>query len=289
MSLLGFLGPVPTKVDLAVECLERVDCGRYVREKIRYSVGPDEFVSAFVCVPHDLTGPAPAVFCHHQHASRFDLGKSEVVGLAGDPDQAYAHELAERGFVTIAPDAIGFEERNWSPDGASNVTWFELSTRLVRGRTMLASCLHEISAALDYLTSRPDVDATRIGFLGHSYGGRMALWAPAYDLRITASVSNCGCIPFRHSYSHDTGIQAEFVVPGFAASHDLEDVIACFDRTALLISAGTADKWSRGAEELFAAVERRLGDRAELALYEGGHVFTPAMRERAYQFLADRC
>ncbi|MEU4163430.1 dienelactone hydrolase family protein [Actinoplanes sp. NPDC026670] len=289
MSLLGFLGPVPTKADLAVECLERVDCGRYVREKIRYSVGPGEFVSAFVCVPHDLTGPAPTVFCHHQHASRFDLGKSEVVGLAGDPDQAYAHELAERGFVTIAPDAIGFEERNWSPDGASNVTWFESSTRLVRGRTMLAACLHEISAALDYLTSRPEVDATRIGFLGHSYGGRMALWAPAYDSRITASVSNCGCIPFRHSYSHDTGIHAEFVVPGFAASHDLEDVIACFDRTALLISAGTADKWSRGAEELFAAVERQLGDRAELALYEGGHVFTPAMRERAYQFLTDRC
>jgi dienelactone hydrolase len=289
MSLQGFLGPFPTKVDLAVECLERVDCGRYVREKVRYAVGPEERVSAYVCVPHDLAGPAPAVFCHHQHASRFGLGKSEVVGLAGDPDQAYAHELAERGFVTIAPDAIGFEERNWSPGGASNISWFELSTRLVRGQTLLASCLHEISTALDYLTSRPEVEASRIGFLGHSYGGRMALWAPAYDPRITASVSNCGCIPFRHSYSHDTGIQAEFVLPGFAASHDLEDVIACFDRTALLISATTEDKWSRGAEELFAAVERTLGNRAELALYDGGHVFTAAMRERAYQFLSAHC
>ena len=126
MFLHRFLGPSPTKVDQAVEYLERVDCGRYVREKIRYSVGPDEFVSAFVCVPHNLTGRAPAVFCHHQHGSRFDLGKSEVVGLTGDPDQAYAHELAERGFVTIAPDAIGFEERNWSSDGASNISWFEL-------------------------------------------------------------------------------------------------------------------------------------------------------------------
>nr|GID87595.1 hypothetical protein Ade03nite_65190 [Actinoplanes derwentensis] len=228
------------------------------------------------------------MFCHHQHASRFDLGKSEVVGLAGDPDQAYAQELAERGFVTIAPDAIGFEERNWSPDGASNISWFELSTRLVRGRTLLASCLHEISTALDYLTSRPDVDGSRIGFLGHSYGGRMALWAPAYDRRIAASVSHCGCIPFRRSYSHDTGIQAEFVLPGFAARYDLEDVIACFDQTALLISAGTTDKWSRGAEDLFAAVGRTLGNRVELARYDAGHVFTEAMRERAYQFLKDR-
>ncbi|BEL06507.1 hypothetical protein Q0Z83_046980 [Actinoplanes sichuanensis] len=228
------------------------------------------------------------MFCHHQHASRFDLGKSEVVGLAGDPDQAYAHELAERGFVTIAPDAVGFEERNWSPDGAGNVTWFELSTRLVRGRTLLASCLHDVSVALDHLISRPEVDARRIGFIGHSYGGRMAFWAPAHDPRIVASVSNCGCIPYRHSYTHDTGIQAEFVLPGFAEQHDLEDVVALFDRTALLISAGTTDKWSRGAEELFVGVQRLLGDRAELAMYDAGHVFTPVMRERAYRFLGER-
>ncbi|MCY1139940.1 dienelactone hydrolase family protein [Actinoplanes sp. Pm04-4] len=283
MPITGFLGPAPAKVALAAERLERVDCGRYTREKVRYSVGENERVSAYVCIPHDLAGPAPVVFCHHQHASRFDLGKSEVVGLAGDPDQAYAAELAERGFVTIAPDAIGFEERNWSPDGKSNVSWFELSTRLVHGRTLLASCLHDVSTALDYVTSRPEADPRRIGFLGHSYGGRMALWAPAYDPRIIASVSNCGCIPFRRSYSHDTGLQAEFVLPGFAVEHDLEDVIASYDGTALLISAGATDKWSRGAEELVAASRG-----VELAMYDAGHVFTAAMRERAYQFLGER-
>lgn len=289
ITLSALLDAQPAKIELAAERLERIDCGRYVREKVRYSVGPQERVNAYVCIPKHLEQPAPAVFCHHQHDSRFDLGKSEVVGLAGDPDQAYAHELAEQGFVTIAPDAIGFEERNWSPDGASNVSWFELSTRLVQGHTLLASCLHDISVALDYLTSRDEVDPNRVGFLGHSYGGRMALWAPAYDQRITASVSHCGCIPFRYSYTHDTGVQAEFVVPGFAASHDLEDVIARFGQTALLISAGSTDKWSRGAEEIFAAVRRSLGDRVELALYDSGHVFTAEMRKRAYAFLRDRC
>lgn len=48
--------------------------------------------------------------CHHQLAGRFDLGKSEVCGLGGQPDLAYAAELARRGFVTVALDAIGFEE-----------------------------------------------------------------------------------------------------------------------------------------------------------------------------------
>jgi dienelactone hydrolase len=287
-SIAAFLGPFPAHVELDVEEMEQVDCGSYTRWKVRYSVAPGERVAAFVCVPKDAETPAPAVFCHHQHAGNFALGKSEVVALAGDPDQAYASELAEQGFITIAPDAVGFEERNWSPDRSENISWFELSNRLVRGQTLLASCLHDVSVALDYLVSRLDVDSERIGFIGHSYGGRTALWAPAFDQRIRASVSNCGCIPYRLSFTHDTGMQAEFVVPGFAQHHDVDDVIACFQNSALLISATTDDKWSRGAKDVFANARHALGDNVELALYDGGHVFTPLMRERAYQFLQRR-
>ncbi|QSB15118.1 prolyl oligopeptidase family serine peptidase [Natronosporangium hydrolyticum] len=281
-----FLGPWPESVPLAPERLEQVDCGRYVREKVSYAVTAEHRVSAYICVPKGAPGPVPAVFCHHQHAARFDLGKSEVVGLAGDPDQAYAHELAAAGFITIAPDAIGFEERNWSPDRSANVSWFESATRLVQGQTLLTACLHDISVGIDYLMSRADVDPQRVGFIGHSYGGRMALWAPAFDHRIIAAVSHCGCIPFRDSYTHDTGLQAEFVIPGFAAANDLEDVIAQFgESAALLISAGTADKWSRSAVELFTSARETLGDRVEFAHYDAGHVFTPEMRARAYAFL----
>lgn len=289
LPFAAFVGPWPDHVELDVEHLERVDCGSYIREKISYAVAESTRVSAYVCIPKGAPGPLSAVFCHHQHAGNFGLGKSEVVGLGGDPNQAYARELAERGYLTIAPDAIGFEERNWSPDGQSNVAWFELSTRLVQGRTLLASCLHEVSVALDYLVSRDDVNPARLGFIGHSYGGRMALWAPAFDQRITASVSNCGCVPYRHSHTHDTGVQAEFVLPGFAAHHDLEDVISRFgESSSLLISAGTQDKWSRGAQEVYDGARRTLGERVELALYDTAHAFTPEMRARAYDFLRDR-
>ena len=97
--------------------------------------------------------------------------------------------------------------------------------RLVEGETLLAKVIHDLRVAIDYLVTRTEVDKNNMGFIGHSYGGRMALWLPAFDRRIRASVSNCGCIPYRYSLEHRTGIQAEFCIPGIMKEHDIEDVI----------------------------------------------------------------
>lgn len=262
--------------------LDEVACDGYVRRLVTYDV-PSGRASAFVCIPTDLDRPAPVVFCHHQHAGQFDLGKSEVCGLRGDPDQAYAAELAQRGFVTIAPDAIGFEDRNWG--NGQNLGWFELSSRLVLGRTLLADCLQEISLAIDYVCSLPEADPTRVGFIGHSYGGRAAMWAPAWDNRIEASVSNCGCIPYRDSFAPDAGFQAEFVIPGFASRYDVEDVLATADQCAYLLLAAEDDRWSRGALDIRRRMAEAGASHVRVEVVGGGHEFLPPQRETAYAFL----
>lgn len=284
-KLLEILGPFPERVPLDADTLESVDCGSYVREKVTYCTESDERIPAYVCIPKERSAKTPVVFCHHQHNSEFTLGKSEVVGLAGNPDQAYAHELAQRGFITFAPDAIAFEERNWSA-GTSHAEYYELASRLVRGQTLLAKVLHDASVGMDYLVTRPEVDVDRIGFLGHSYGGRMAIWLPALDHRICVTMSHCGCVGYADSLRRDAGIQMEFCLPGFMRHGEIEDVVALVAPTPMLLSAAVEDKWSRGAQRIYDTARPAFADADfQLVLWPGGHAFTRPMRDTAYRFL----
>lgn len=284
-TLIELMGPLPERAPLDPAVTQEVDCGDYVRLRIEYSVAPSERIAAFLLKPKGLIGPAPAILCHHQHAHQFDLGKSEVAGLAGDPDQALGPELAARGYVVVAPDAIGFEERNWSfPTGEAE--YYELATRLVRGETLLAKVLHDLTVAVDLLLAQPEVDGTRLGFAGHSYGGRMAIWAPAFDDRIVASVSHCGCVNYKRSLVRHAGVQMEFCVPGIMRHGDVEDVARMVAPRALRIQATQDDKWSAGAQEVFDYARSAFPPgQIELQVWPGDHVFTPEMRQAAYAFL----
>lgn len=285
-SLVDLIGTTPPRCSLNPIILDNVDCGAYVRQTVEYAVEESERVKSFILLPKNTTGPARAILAHHQHAGQFDLGKSEVVGLASDPDQAYGAELAERGYVVIAPDAIAFEDRNWSKI-PGQAEYYELASRLVRGQTLLGKVLHDVRVALDYLTTRPEVDKRHIGFLGHSYGGRMAIWAMAVDERIRAAVSNCGCVNYKNSLTHDAGIQMAFCLPGILKIGDVEDVLRLAAPRAVLIQAAANDKWSRGAQDLFDGVRPAFPDgQLEIRLWPGGHVFSKEMRETAYAFLS---
>ena len=285
-TLTELIGPLPEKTKLEVQILETKNLGSYTREKVEYNTEVGDRITAYVLIPNTLKKTAPAVFCHHQHAGNFALGKSEVVGIEGDPDQALAVELVERGYIVFAPDAIAFEERNWTNDKSGAAEYFELASRIVKGKTLLAKALHDVSVGIDYLENRSDVDNTRIGFIGHSYGGRMAIWAPAFDKRIKASVSNCGCVSYKDSNVREVGIQMEFCVPGIMKSGDIGDIVKMVSPTPLYISATDDDKWSKGAQKIFDyAKSEFLKNKLKLKIWPGKHIFTEEMRNEAYSFL----
>ena len=100
-------GPLPTgeKCDLAMKVEEEVDCGSYVRQLITYAATENCRTPAYLCIPKaclsDAPSRAPAVLC--LHGTDQEVGHGTVVGLSDKENRSYASELAERGFVTLAP------------------------------------------------------------------------------------------------------------------------------------------------------------------------------------------
>src|SRR5438270_10032777 len=105
------MGPLPDaarKVPLDLRVTETQDCGSYVRRKITFAVEEDDRLPAYLLVPKRREGKLPAVLCLHP-TSR-DLGKGIPAGLGATFDRHYAVHLAERGYVTLAPDYVNMGE-----------------------------------------------------------------------------------------------------------------------------------------------------------------------------------
>ncbi len=142
-----------------------------------YSDYPEEedqkrnIVTAYLLIPKNLQEKTPGILALHQHNMQYDLGKSEVVGLNGNPEQAYAHELAQRGYVVLAPDSIGFEERRLTifKEPASAERYLAMD-ELLCGRSLLAKILYDNFRSLGILSDLDEVDSERIGCVGHSMG-----------------------------------------------------------------------------------------------------------------------
>ncbi|MBQ6352910.1 MAG: alpha/beta hydrolase [Lentisphaeria bacterium] len=112
--------------------------------------------------PKNASGKLPAVAV----SGPFGAVKEQSSGL-------YAQQLAERGFLAIAFDPSFTGESGGTPRFVASV---DINTE-------------DFSAAVDYLSNRPDVDPERIGILGVCGWGGMAINAAAVDTRIKATVA----------------------------------------------------------------------------------------------------
>lgn len=120
---------------------------------------------AYLRVPN-LPGPHPCVIL--------------VCGLDSVKEQEYHWEqiLLERGIATLSFDGPGQGE-----------TWYRMKMR--------ADYETAVSAVVDYLSQRKEIDSQRIGLLGHSMGGHYGARAAARDHRISACALIAGFFELR--------------------------------------------------------------------------------------------
>ena len=226
----------PTKY--SIQNIENLD--GYTRYRITYKAVDRGDIPAYLLIP-DGNGQFPAVLIHHQHAGQRHFGKSEVVGIVGNPLQAFAPALAKHGFMVLAPDSICFEDRRphtngYEPhDHDSMAQYIEMGNRLITGDTLMRKILSDASVSLSLLKYHADVDESRIGLLGHSYGGTTVLFQAALDTRYDFAVSSGALCSYAYKREHNDALGMERIIPDFATQWDMHNLLTCIAPSPILI------------------------------------------------------
>ena len=247
-QLLGKLPPRPKVPE--VKTLAREDKGTYWLERFEFDNGAGATVPGVLLLPKKTTGKVPAILWHHWHGGEYDGGKIEVFQTKHTP-AAPGPTLVERGYAVLAIDAYCFGERNGRGPGgpAEKGGAGELSAskfQLWVGRTLWGMIVRDDLMALDYLCSRQEVDAQRVGVTGISMGATRTWWLMALDERPRAAVAVC-CLTRYRDLIESRMLQAHgiyYFVPGVLNHFDTEAVVACIAPRAFLSLAGGDDAGS---------------------------------------------
>ncbi len=115
-------------------------------------------------------------------------GKRIVAGEGGKLGRQYGLEMAQRGYVVVAPDYPSFGEYDK----------YDFANDQYISGTMKGIFNH--MRCVDLLAALPFVDADRIGVIGHSLGGHNSIFLGVFDPRVKVIVSCCGWCPFHDYY-----------------------------------------------------------------------------------------
>ena len=213
----------PGPPNLRAEVLGREDRAEFTVEHVAFNTAPWFRVTGYFLLPKRVARPLPGLVVFHAWGGPMWFGKERVVNVGRDHPALEAHrrdyysgkylseEFAKRGYAVLTIDAYHFGER--APRGLDGIPEevdpFTLSADEYRaldgqlreqlylgvrqlnwaGTTWMGVNFWDDSRCVDYLASRPEVDAERLGCTGLSGGGWRTNFLAALDRRIKASVS----------------------------------------------------------------------------------------------------
>lgn len=243
--------------------------------EVTLDVHPDIFAHGILLVPKDIAPgeQRPVVVCQHGLEGR----PEDVIKEEEGPYHAFAARLAERGYITYAPQNpyIGYHEFRTLQRKANPLGW-----------TLFTFAIAQHEQQLRWLSSLPFVDPDRIGFYGLSYGGKAAMRIPPvltqYALSICSGDFNewarkCASTDYFSGYmfNHEWEMQ-EF---NLGQTFNYAEMAYLMAPRPFMVERGhrdavASDEWC--AYE-YARVQRRyadlkIPDRAEIYYFDGGHM-----------------
>lgn len=271
-----------------VDVLEVRDRENIEQRRVKVQIAPDRNCDGYVLVPKGM-GPFPAVFVPYYDAET-------SVGLSKNPLRDFAWQLARRGFVTLSIGSPGGDARKpVLSEGAD---------------CQPLSYLGYVSAnAWNALANMPEVDSKRIGIVGHSYGGKWAMFGSCLWEKYACAVWSDPGIVFdekRESINYQepwylgfdpqvtrkpglvreesprTGAYKKLIDKG----HDLHELHSLMAPRPFLVSGGEEDPLSRWAAlQHTIRVNALLGVTDRVAMTNRKpHTPTEESNEQIYQF-----
>lgn len=261
--------------------------------------------------------------------ARFTGRRPVVVALHGtggnkEGQLPLLRELSRLGFIGVAIDGRYHGERTRTGKGTAEYNEAILRAyRTGREHPFLYDTVWDVTRLIDYLETRTDVDAKRIGLIGFSKGGMETYLAAAVDPRVAVAVPCIGVQSFRWALEHnswrsrvetfqaainsaaqdagiaeiDTGFVRKFfdrVVPGIHQEFDGPEMLPLIAPRPLLVINGDSDPRTPlpGVMECAAPTRQAytqagVEDKFQLLLEEKtGHAVTPAARQAALEWFA---
>ena len=285
-SLLGDLPPRDRKI--SARLVKEEEREGYVLEVLTLDLNGIEPVPAFFARPTE-GGAKPTILYNHAHSGNYEGGKNEMI--RHDPhfqNPPYADQLTSMGYNALCIDAWNFGERS----GRSESAVFK--EMLWKGQVMWGMMVYDSIRAVDYLCSRPDVDAGRLGTLGLSMGSTMAWWVAALDERLKVCVDIC-CLTDFEELIKSRGLDGHgiyYYVPNLLKEWTTGKINALIAPRAHLSLAGNYDVLTpvKGLDRLDEELTRAYAEAGapeawKLLRYPCGHMETHEMRQEIIAWL----
>ena len=184
---------LPGRNPLDPVTVRTLDREGYKIEVLRFQSRPNFWVTASLYVPTTGSGPFPGIISPCGHSANARIYTSYQLTYL---------DLVRSGFVVLAYDPVGQGERRqyWNPqtrvsEVGRTVTWEHSlpgQLLLLVGEDLTHYRVWDGMRAIDYLLTRPEVDAKRIGCTGQSGGGTLTLFISALDERVQCAAANEG-------------------------------------------------------------------------------------------------
>ena len=274
------LGGFPERTPLNARTVKMIQAKGYMIENVIFESQPQHYVTANFYLPEGK-GPFPCVLVSSGHSR---------TGKAAGYNQRFGIMMAKHGMASLVFDPIGQGERSQILNDQGKPVYSSTTSEhflvgvgaILVGRNTATYRVWDAIRAIDYVSSRPEVDSKKIGYTGCSGGGTLTSFVMALDDRVTCAAPACYLTTFRKLIETIGPQDAEQNVFGqIAYGMDHPDYILMRAPQPTLISATTGDYFDiEGAWSNYRQAKRvygRLGypERVDLVEMEGKHGVKP--------------